>query len=49
MGYLVRYLNDVIKVKTELTTLKTMLLVPAVTGVVMVLTMEYAINRSLAR
>ncbi|WP_117232665.1 PTS fructose transporter subunit IIC [Vibrio maerlii] len=44
VGYLVRYLNDVIKVKTELTTLKTMLLVPAVTGVVMVLTMEYAIN-----
>jgi fructose PTS system EIIBC or EIIC component len=44
VGYLVRYLNDTIKVKTELTTLKTMLLVPAVTGVVMVLTMEYAIN-----
>lgn len=33
-----------IKVKSELTTLKTMLLVPAVTGVVMVLTMEYVIN-----
>lgn len=44
VGYLVRYLNDVIKVKSELTTLKTMLLVPAVTGVVMVLTMEYIIN-----
>ncbi|NOH27427.1 PTS fructose transporter subunit IIC [Vibrio mediterranei] len=44
VGYLVRYLNDTIKVKTELTTLKTMLLVPAITGVVMVLTMEYAIN-----
>ncbi|WP_333002103.1 fructose-specific PTS transporter subunit EIIC [Vibrio coralliilyticus] len=44
VGYLVRYLNDVIKVKSELTTLKTMLLVPAVTGVVMVLTMEYVIN-----
>ncbi|WP_375748815.1 PTS fructose transporter subunit IIC [Vibrio sp. HN007] len=44
VGYLVRYLNDTIKVKQELTTLKTMLLVPAVTGVVMVLAMEYAIN-----
>ncbi|WP_019615555.1 PTS fructose transporter subunit IIC [Psychromonas ossibalaenae] len=44
VGYLVRYLNDTIKVKTELTTLKTMLLVPLVSGVVMVLTMEYAIN-----
>ncbi|MEZ8115897.1 PTS fructose transporter subunit IIC [Vibrio splendidus] len=44
VGYLVRYLNDVIRVRTDLTTLKTMLLVPAVTGVVMVLTMEYAIN-----
>ncbi|PSW22136.1 PTS lactose transporter subunit IIB [Photobacterium sanctipauli] len=44
VGYLVRYLNNTIKVKSELTTLKTMLLVPAVTGVVMVLTMEYAIN-----
>ena len=44
VGYLVRYLNDTIKVRTDLTTLKTMLLVPAVTGVVMVLTMEYVIN-----
>ncbi|MDA9556477.1 fructose-specific PTS transporter subunit EIIC [Vibrio sp.] len=44
VGYLVRYLNDTIKVRADLTTLKTMLLVPAVTGVVMVLTMEYAIN-----
>ncbi|MBY7729296.1 PTS transporter subunit EIIC [Vibrio splendidus] len=44
VGYLVRYLNDVIRVRTDLTTLKTMLLVPAVTGVVMVLTMEYVIN-----
>lgn len=44
IGYLVRYLNDTIKVKTELTTLKTMLLVPLISGVVMVLTMEYAIN-----
>ena len=44
VGYLVRYLNNTIKVKTELTTLKTMLLVPVITGVVMVLTMEYAIN-----
>ncbi|MGV2990550.1 PTS fructose transporter subunit IIC [Vibrio sp. E150_011] len=44
VGYLVRYLNDVIKVRTDLTTLKTMLLIPAVTGVVMVFTMEYAIN-----
>ena len=44
MGYLVRYLNNTIKVKTEFTTLKTMLLVPVITGVVMVLTMEYAIN-----
>ncbi|MDG3086166.1 PTS fructose transporter subunit IIBC [Vibrio hannami] len=44
VGYLVRYLNDTIKVKQELTTLKTMLLVPAVTGVIMVLAMEYVIN-----
>ncbi|MGI9279024.1 MAG: PTS transporter subunit EIIC [Endozoicomonas sp.] len=35
VGYLVRYLNNTIKVKTELTTLKTMLLVPLVSGVVM--------------
>jgi PTS system, fructose-specific, IIB component len=44
VGYLVRFLNDTIKVKSELTTLKTMLVVPAITGVVMVLTMEYIIN-----
>ena len=44
VGYLVRYLNNTITVKQELTTLKTMLLVPVVTGVVMVLTMEYVIN-----
>lgn len=44
VGYLVRYLNDVIRVRTDLTTLKTMLLVPAITGVVMVLAMEYVIN-----
>ena len=44
VGYLVRYLNDKIKVKQEFTTLKTMLLIPLVTGVVMVLTMEYGIN-----
>lgn len=44
VGYLVRYLNNTIKVKSELTTLKTMLLVPLISGVVMVLTMEYVIN-----
>lgn len=44
VGYLVRYLNDHIKVKTDLTTLKTMLLVPLLTGIVMVLAMEYMIN-----
>ena len=44
VGYLVRFLNDNIKVKQELTTLKTMLLVPLITGVTMVLTMEYVIN-----
>ncbi|MGF1772642.1 PTS fructose transporter subunit IIC [Vibrio maritimus] len=44
VGYLVRFLNDTIKVKPDFTTLKTMLVVPAITGVVMVLTMEYLIN-----
>lgn len=44
VGYLVRFLNDNIKVKQDFTTLKTMLLVPLITGVVMVLTMEYLIN-----
>ncbi|WP_108652806.1 PTS fructose transporter subunit IIC [Dongshaea marina] len=44
IGYLVRYLNDHIKIKTELTTLKTMLLVPLIAGVVMVLAMSYVIN-----
>lgn len=44
VGYLVRFLNENIKIKDEFTTLKTMLLVPLVTGVVMVLAMEYAIN-----
>ncbi|MNJ26875.1 PTS system mannose-specific EIIBCA component [compost metagenome] len=44
VGYLVRYLNDHIKVRTDLTTLKTMLLVPLLTGIVMVLAMEYVIN-----
>ena len=44
IGHLVRFLNDTIKVKSEITTLKTMLVVPAIMGVVMVLTMEYIIN-----
>ena len=44
VGYLVRFLNENIKIKDEFTTLKTMLLVPLITGVVMVLAMEYAIN-----
>ena len=34
VGYLVRFLNDNIKIKDEFTTLKTMLLVPLITGVV---------------
>lgn len=44
VGYMVRYLNDVIKVSTQLTTIKTMLVVPLLTGITMVMVMQYLIN-----
>lgn len=44
VGYLVRYLNEVIKVRTQFTTIKTMLIVPLITGITMVMVMQYLIN-----
>lgn len=44
MGYLVRWLNDTIHVRQQLTTIKTMLLVPLITGITLVMVMEYLIN-----
>ena len=44
VGYLVRWLNDSIHVRQQLTTIKTMLLVPLITGITLVMVMEYLIN-----
>jgi PTS system fructose-specific IIC component len=44
VGYLVRWLNDTIRVRTQLTTIKTMLLVPLCTGITLVIVMQYLIN-----
>ncbi|BBS35581.1 PTS fructose transporter subunit IIC [Enterobacter sp. LM3] len=44
VGYLVRWLNDTIQVRQQLTTIKTMLMVPLITGITLVMVMEYLIN-----
>lgn len=44
VGYLVRWLNDTIRIRAQWTTLKTMLIVPLITGIIMVLVMQYLIN-----
>lgn len=44
VGYLVRWLNDTIHVRQQLTTIKTMLIVPLITGITLVMVMEYLIN-----
>lgn len=44
VGYLVRWLNDNIHVRQQLTTIKTMLIVPLITGITLVMVMEYLIN-----
>jgi PTS system fructose-specific IIC component len=44
VGYLVRWLNDSIHVRQQLTTIKTMLIVPLITGITLVMVMEYLIN-----
>lgn len=44
VGYLVKYLNNSIKIRQELTTVKTMLIVPLITGIVLVLSMMFVIN-----
>lgn len=49
VGYLVRWLNDAIHVRQQLTTLKTMLVVPLITGITLVMVMEYLINPILVR
>jgi PTS system fructose-specific IIC component len=40
----VRWLNDSIHVRQQLTTIKTMLIVPLITGITLVMVMEYLIN-----
>lgn len=44
VGYLVRWLNDSIHVRQQLTTIKTMLIVPLIVGITLVMVMEYLIN-----
>ncbi|MCS2157289.1 fructose-specific PTS transporter subunit EIIC [Scandinavium sp. H11S7] len=44
VGYLVRWLNDTIRIRAQWTTLKTMLVVPLITGIILVLVMQYLIN-----
>ena len=44
IGYLVKFLNNKIKIKQELTTIKTMLIVPLLTGIVLVISMIFVIN-----
>jgi len=44
VGYLVKYLNNKIKIKQELTTVKTMLIVPLLTGIVLTISMIFVIN-----
>lgn len=44
IGYVVKILNNKIKIKQELTTIKTMLIVPLLTGIVLVISMIFVIN-----
>lgn len=44
IGYLVKFLNNKIKIRQELTTIKTMLIVPLLTGIVLVISMIFVIN-----
>jgi len=44
VGYLVKFLNSKIKIRQELTTVKTMLIVPLITGLVLVISMVFFIN-----
>lgn len=44
VGHLVQWLNNTINVRTQLTTIKTMLIVPLCTGITLVIVMQYLIN-----
>lgn len=44
VGHLVQWLNDTIKVRQQITTIKTMLIVPLCTGITLVIVMQYLIN-----
>lgn len=39
-----QWLNDTIKVRQQITTIKTMLIVPLCTGITLVIVMQYLIN-----
>lgn len=44
VGHLVQWLNNTINVRAQLTTIKTMLIVPLCTGITLVIVMQYLIN-----